>query len=127
MTEPDPQPTPVSELDIDLARHLTRTRHQQYVLLGLVVLILIVVGLLVGKQLATNIGGECQFFSSISDVPVFAEPNPPDQPAATSPAVTQIVAGARNAYIGLSCQPKLPPPSPALKILAQRYRVTLRT
>ena len=117
------EPVPTSKLDIDLAQHLARTRRLQYGIAGVVVLILITLGILVGRTIKQNIGGECQFFASISTVPVLAQPE--GKTPATSNLGTQIVAGARNAYIGLSCQPPLPPPSPSLQTLTRRYHITL--
>lgn len=125
MPEPEPEPTPTAKLDIDLAHHLIRTRRLQYGIAGVVVLLLAAVAFLVGHVLAQNIGGECQFFESITAVPVLAQPQ--GKTPATSQLGTNIVAGARNAYVGLSCKPPLPPPSPALIILSHRYHVVLRT
>lgn len=117
---------PTSEIDADLAR----TVHQGQRVLPLTVAFLVIVvvillgvsGYLVihasGERARTearidhNTANVCDFFRDIAVSPL---------PATASDFGTAILVDSRNSYIGLHCQPRLPPPSATLRGLAAKY------
>lgn len=125
------QPQSVSDLDHNLAKSLTKSRRDRWVIIAIIAVALIGIGWVavrqvqdenrtnheIVQQISRASAGECQFFQTLGNTP----------PASNVTLLgVQILVEARTSFVDLGCRGILNPPSPQLIVAAHRLGVTIQ-
>jgi hypothetical protein len=123
----DKEPTPISDLDVDLRVAIKRWHRVRWMLVGVMAFVVIVltvaVVVLVFRTTADEqrIESSCEAWRLVGSLPVVVKSTP--KVPMTSHEGVVLILSAREAFTGQACPGRLPKPSPGFMYLEKLYHL----